>query len=90
MNVPRISTAIDEVPAGYLTKNQVLRHLGITYRQLDYWTRVYLRQPPVGYGIRRLWSGDELKKLQRLKKAAAFKSMPLDELADELEKCGVG
>jgi len=69
---------------------EVCKEVGITYRQLDYWTRKgwvsdkeYL-DPAPGSGVHRNFSEKSIQ-LRILKKAAKLKSFDLPTLADYIE-----
>ncbi len=52
-----------------LTSTQVCRAAGITYRNLDYWTRAGFAKPLVdarGCGSQRRWGADEVEILTRM------------------------
>lgn len=64
----------------------------VTYRQLDYWTRVGLIEPLVaasGSGSRRRWSADELTKVRRVRLASLLSCGTLQDALDALNDLGV-
>jgi DNA-binding transcriptional MerR regulator len=63
-----VSTAAE---ADWLTSDQVVRQAGITYRRLDYWTRVGYLSPAVpaaGNGSARVWTPWEAEIAGRIRR----------------------
>jgi len=63
---------------------------GVTYRQLDYWTRIGLVEPSVavanGSGSRRCWTADDLARVNRVRLAAELSSGSLQDCLDRLDE----
>jgi DNA-binding transcriptional MerR regulator len=64
------------------TSREVCEHVGVTYRQLDHWTRCGLitpAQPAAGQGTRRRWSPADVERVRRIAAAAADRRVTLAE-----------
>lgn len=67
---------------------EVCQLAGVTYRQLDYWTRCGLVEPFVqatGSGSRRRWSQVELLRVRRVRLASLLSSGTLSDALDRLD-----
>ena len=77
------------VPRGYYSSTQAQKIVGITYRQLDYWSNHFLpdqRTRHYGSGSIRYYSPGEIETLKALKMASHLRGMSLPDLAIELTK----
>ena len=66
------------------TSSEVCALAGVTYRQLDYWTRVGIVAPSIsaaaGHGSRRAWSAADVAAVAAVGEAARRRAMPLADL----------
>ena len=69
--------------AGF-SSSEVCAMAGVTYRQLDYWTRLGLVSPSItpaaGYGSQRRWSTADLAAVTRIGEIARNRNRSLAEL----------
>lgn len=66
-----------------------LIEIGLTYRQLDYWTRIGLVEPSrraEGSGTQRMWSHDDLARVARVFVASKLQSGSLADMLDRLDE----
>jgi DNA-binding transcriptional MerR regulator len=64
------------------TSREVCEHVGVTYRQLDYWARTGLvtpSTPAAGQGTRRRFSAADVERVRRIAAAAAERRVTLAE-----------
>lgn len=67
---------------------QVCQLAGVTYRQLDYWTRQGLIHPTIparGSGSKRRWTWDDVERARRLRLAARLVSGSIIDALDVLD-----
>jgi DNA-binding transcriptional MerR regulator len=76
------------IATGY-SSLEVCRLTGVTYRQLDYWTRIGLIRPSFaqahGSGTQRRWSPTDIARIRRIRLAAQLCSGTLTEALGHLE-----
>ena len=68
---------------------QLARAAGVSYRQVDYWTRIGLVTPSInegiGHGSRRQWSADDLERVRRVAVASRIQSGRLVDALDAID-----
>ena len=72
------------------TTTEVVRLIGCTYRQLDYWCRVGLIPGQAGHGVgsgrRRTWDDEDVERARRVYLASQLTNMGLSKAVDLLEQ----
>jgi DNA-binding transcriptional MerR regulator len=71
------------------SSQQVCAMTGVTYRQLDYWTRTGLVHPSLcearGSGSRRRWTDEDVAQVRKIRIASDLSAGTLQDCLDKLD-----